>query len=167
MASRASSMNVTTGSGTPDWGSVLGVNSGRGSGFVVLGICHHNTTGSTAVPGSAGAGIAADRGLTPVARPSRASRKAEANGLMIPSCEINRVVWYTGRSERSDAEDSGRRSRQRPAAACVGSRSSDDDRSGHHRAVNDTIVLIGAGRGELDLIGAAVAGNDRAARKAR
>jgi hypothetical protein len=54
-----------------------------------------------------------------------------------------------------------------PAVACAGSRSPDDDRSGHHRAVNGTVVLIDAGSGELDLVRASVAGLDRAARKAR
>src|SRR5207253_1851483 len=50
---------------------------------------------------------------------------------------------------------------------CVGRRSPDDDRSRHHRAVNGTIVLIGTRRGEQDLVCAAVAGLDCAARKAR
>ena len=40
-------MNVTTGSGASGWGSVLGVKSGRVSGFGVLGMWKHNTTGST------------------------------------------------------------------------------------------------------------------------
>src|SRR5690242_11745497 len=64
MASRAPSMKATTGSGASGSGRVLGVNSGRGAGFIVLGICQSNTLESSAVPGSSGAGIATGRGLT-------------------------------------------------------------------------------------------------------
>ena len=50
MASIACSMNVTRGSGTSVCGSVLGVNSGRGSAFVVLGIYQFNPDGPRKVP---------------------------------------------------------------------------------------------------------------------
>jgi len=46
-------MNVTTGSGATGSGRVLGVKSGRGSGFEVLGIYESNTAGASAVPASA------------------------------------------------------------------------------------------------------------------
>ena len=49
----------------------------------------------------------------------------------------------------------------------VGSRSSDDDRSRHRRAVNGAVVLVGARRCEHDLIGAAVAGLHDAVREDR
>src|SRR4051812_42451573 len=50
MASIACSMNVTRGSGTSVCGSVLGVNSGSGSTFVVLDIWKPNPDGPRKVP---------------------------------------------------------------------------------------------------------------------
>jgi hypothetical protein len=47
---------VSRGSGTSVGGSVLGVNSGRGSAFVVLGICKLNPDGSRKVPSVRGRG---------------------------------------------------------------------------------------------------------------
>jgi hypothetical protein len=47
-------MKVTTGSGATGTGRVLGVNSGRGAGFGVLGICQFNTAGASGVPSSDG-----------------------------------------------------------------------------------------------------------------
>jgi hypothetical protein len=56
-------MKVTTGSGAAGPGRVLGVNNGRGAGFV-FGMYKSNTTGSSAVPSSAGVDIATGHGLT-------------------------------------------------------------------------------------------------------
>jgi len=64
MASIASSINVTRGSGTSACGSVLGVNSGRGSGFVVLGIWQRNPVGPRKVPNACLYGHREHRGLT-------------------------------------------------------------------------------------------------------
>src|SRR6476469_5987145 len=64
MAISASSMNATTGSGSVDWGSVLGVNSGGELGLGVLDIPQPNTTGRASVPGAAWARIAIGRGPT-------------------------------------------------------------------------------------------------------
>jgi hypothetical protein len=51
MASSAASIAMTTGSGALGCGSVLGVNSGRGSGRGVLSMCLFNSKGWTVVPG--------------------------------------------------------------------------------------------------------------------
>ena len=83
-------MNVTTGSGAPGCGSVLGVNSGRVSGFGVLGMWKHNTTGSTAIRYSVGAGIAVGRGLTSACSDKRFRLKAP-RGLRTRGAELRNV----------------------------------------------------------------------------